>query len=124
MLLLSLLAGFVAAGIGWVILYLILGVTLWVSFLVAACLLVVSVRRSRGFTRGTGKGQAEEGSSPRRGRRQGWREPPLSLLESVVLQANAAHEPTEPGAHDDRDTDEDESDGLDAEMTERFRSFA
>jgi hypothetical protein len=37
----TLLAGAIAAGIGFVILYPILGVTLWVSFLVAACLLVV-----------------------------------------------------------------------------------
>lgn len=37
----SLLAGLVAAGIGFVILYPILGVTLWVSFLVAAGLLVL-----------------------------------------------------------------------------------
>lgn len=38
---LNLVAGLVAAGIGFVILYPILGVTLWVSFLVAACLLVL-----------------------------------------------------------------------------------
>ena len=38
---LSLIAGVIAAGIGFVILYPILGVTLWVSFLVAACLLVL-----------------------------------------------------------------------------------
>jgi uncharacterized protein (DUF983 family) len=38
---LSLIAGLIAAGIGFVILYPILGVTLWVSFLVAACLLVL-----------------------------------------------------------------------------------
>lgn len=38
---LGLIAGVVAAGIGFVILYPILGVTLWISFLVAACLLVV-----------------------------------------------------------------------------------
>lgn len=38
---LNLIAGLIAAGIGFVILYPILGVTLWVSFLVAACLLVV-----------------------------------------------------------------------------------
>lgn len=37
----NLIAGVIAAGIGFVILYPILGVTLWVSFLVAACLLVV-----------------------------------------------------------------------------------
>jgi hypothetical protein len=36
----ALIAAVVAAGIGFVILYPILGVTLWVSFLVAACLLV------------------------------------------------------------------------------------
>jgi hypothetical protein len=39
--LLSIIAGLIAAGIGFVILYPILGVTLWVSFLVAACLLVL-----------------------------------------------------------------------------------
>ena len=39
--LLTLIAAVVAAGIGFVILYPILGVTLWVSFLVAACLLVL-----------------------------------------------------------------------------------
>jgi len=38
---LNLIAGLIAAGIGFVILYPILGVTLWVSFLVAACLLVL-----------------------------------------------------------------------------------
>ena len=38
---LSLIAAVVAAGIAFVILYPILGVTLWISFLVAACLLVV-----------------------------------------------------------------------------------
>jgi hypothetical protein len=38
---LNIIAALVAAGIGFVILYPILGVTLWVSFLVAACLLVV-----------------------------------------------------------------------------------
>ena len=37
----TLTAAVIAAGIGFVILYPILGVTLWVSFLVAACLLVV-----------------------------------------------------------------------------------
>ena len=37
---LNLIAGVIAAAIGFVILYPILGVTLWVSFLVAACLLV------------------------------------------------------------------------------------
>jgi hypothetical protein len=37
----TLLAAVIAACIGFVILYPILGVTLWVSFLVAACLLVV-----------------------------------------------------------------------------------
>lgn len=35
------LAGLVAAGIAFIILYPILGITLWVSFLVAACILVV-----------------------------------------------------------------------------------
>jgi hypothetical protein len=39
--LLSLVVGIIAAGIGFVILYPILGVTLWISFLVAACLLVL-----------------------------------------------------------------------------------
>ena len=38
---LNLILGVIAAGIAFVILYPILGVTLWVSFLVAACLLVV-----------------------------------------------------------------------------------
>lgn len=38
---LSLIIGIIAAGIGFVILYPILGVTLWVSFLVAGCLLVL-----------------------------------------------------------------------------------
>jgi type IV secretory pathway TrbD component len=38
---LNLIAGLIAAAIGFVILYPILGVALWVSFLVAACLLVV-----------------------------------------------------------------------------------
>ena len=38
---LNLIAGLIAAGIGFVILYPILGVTLWISFLVAACLLVL-----------------------------------------------------------------------------------
>lgn len=50
------------------------------------------------------------------------------FLESVVLQANAVHERTDPEARDDRDEDEDEGedepDGPDGEMTERFRSFA
>lgn len=49
------------------------------------------------------------------------------FLESAVLQANAAHEQTEPEAPEDSDADEDEPDepdGPDAEMTERFRSFA
>jgi len=40
-LLLSLIVGIVAAGIGFIILYPILGVTLWVSFLIAGCLLVL-----------------------------------------------------------------------------------
>ena len=38
---LSIIAGVIAAGIGFIILYPILGVTLWVSFLVAACLIVL-----------------------------------------------------------------------------------
>jgi hypothetical protein len=37
----TLIAAVIAAGIGFVILYPILGVTLWVAFLVAACLLAV-----------------------------------------------------------------------------------
>jgi len=36
----SWIVGIVAAGIGFIILYPILGVTLWISFLVAACPLV------------------------------------------------------------------------------------
>ena len=36
----TMLTAVIAAGVGFVILYQILGVTLWVSFLVAACLLV------------------------------------------------------------------------------------
>jgi hypothetical protein len=39
-------------------------------------------------------------------------------LEAIVAQANAAHEEPE-----DRDEDEREPEGPDAEMTERFRSF-
>jgi hypothetical protein len=48
------------------------------------------------------------------------------FLESVVLQANAPHERPEGDDRDDPDADEDtdEPDGIDAEMTERFRSFA
>ena len=46
------------------------------------------------------------------------------FLESVVLQANAGHEEPEPEAREDHDADEDEDDGLDGEMTKRFRSFA
>jgi hypothetical protein len=46
------------------------------------------------------------------------------FLESVVLQANSGHEETESEAQDDQDEPEDEPDGVDAEMTERFRSFA
>jgi type IV secretory pathway TrbD component len=38
---LNLVAGLIAAAVGFVILYPILGVTLWISFLVAACLLVL-----------------------------------------------------------------------------------
>ena len=48
---LNLIAGLIAAGIAFVILYPILGVTLWVSFLVAACLLVLfSVSTNRAIT--------------------------------------------------------------------------
>ena len=50
-------------------------------------------------------------------------------LESVVLQANADHEPEQPGGSEEdeaRDADESEpeaqDDGPDAEMTRRFRS--
>ncbi len=39
-------AGLIAAGVAFVILYPILGVTLWVSFLVAGCILAVSVLAS------------------------------------------------------------------------------
>lgn len=46
------------------------------------------------------------------------------FLESVVLQANAACGETESEAHEDEDEPEDEPEGPDAEMTERFRSFA
>ena len=47
------------------------------------------------------------------------------FLESVVLQANAADEPDQPEADGEaRDGKEDETDPLDIEMTERFRSFA
>lgn len=50
------------------------------------------------------------------------------FLESVVLQANSVHEETKPEARDEEpEADEDEPDepaGPDAEMTERFRSFA
>jgi hypothetical protein len=46
------------------------------------------------------------------------------FLESVVLQANSAHESPEYEADEDRGADEDEPDGLDGEMTKRFRSFA
>lgn len=46
------------------------------------------------------------------------------FLESVVLQANATLGQKEPETDEDRDADEDEPDGLDGEMTERFRSFA
>jgi hypothetical protein len=53
-------------------------------------------------------------------------------LESVVAQANADHEPEQPGGSEEEeapDADESESeatdgdDGPDAEMTRRFRSF-
>ena len=46
------------------------------------------------------------------------------FLEGVVLQANAAHEEMHSSAREDRDADEPEAGGPDAEMTERFRSFA
>ena len=41
-------------------------------------------------------------------------------LEAIVAQANAAHEERESG----NDGDDPEREGPDAEMTERFRSFA
>lgn len=46
------------------------------------------------------------------------------FLESIVLEANAAHEDTEPEAEEDQDPDDDKPDGPDAEMTDRFRAFA
>ncbi len=46
------------------------------------------------------------------------------FLESVVMQANQAHERPDEEADDDRDADADRHDPRDAEMTERFRSFA
>src|SRR5438067_568494 len=52
------------------------------------------------------------------------------FLESVVQQANATHEVSEEESQDEpEDTDEetvgnDDDDSADAEMTERFRSFA
>lgn len=47
------------------------------------------------------------------------------FLESVVQQANAGHEPSEPDApEEDQEPEQNEPDRLDAEMTERFRSFA
>ena len=46
------------------------------------------------------------------------------FLESVVLQANSGHEEPESEAPEDDEADEDEPEGVDAEMTERFRSFA
>jgi hypothetical protein len=58
--------------------------------------------------------QVEEGSEDRL----------RHFLESVVLQANAEHEPPEADADEDPDADEDADEGPDAEMTKRFRSFA
>lgn len=58
---------------------------------------------------------------------QGGEERVRHFLESVVLQANADHEETRVDAHEEPEGDEDEPDepkGPDAEMTERFRSFA
>lgn len=46
------------------------------------------------------------------------------FLESVVLQANAAHPGAEAASPDEQDADEPEADGPDARMTSRFRSFA
>jgi hypothetical protein len=46
------------------------------------------------------------------------------FLEGAVLQANAADEREKREAREeDQDAQEDEADPLDAEMTERFRSF-
>jgi hypothetical protein len=45
------------------------------------------------------------------------------FLESVLQQANASAGPPEEKAPDEGGADEDESNGLDAEMTQRFRSF-
>jgi hypothetical protein len=46
-------------------------------------------------------------------------------LESVVEQANAAHPPQEPEDEEaDEDTEDRDDDGADAQMAERFRSFA
>ncbi len=46
-------------------------------------------------------------------------------LESVVEQANAAHEPPEPASErGDAESTEGGDDGPDSQMTERFRSFA
>lgn len=46
------------------------------------------------------------------------------FLESVVLQANADHEEIEPETGEEDQDEAAEADGLDSEMTERFRSFA
>ncbi|HEY2653615.1 MAG TPA: hypothetical protein VGI50_16950 [Solirubrobacteraceae bacterium] len=46
------------------------------------------------------------------------------LLESVVAQANATHEQQEGEASNNPGAKVGKPDGLDAEMTERFRSFA
>ena len=46
------------------------------------------------------------------------------FLEGVILQANAAHGQTESEPDEDQPSVDDEPDGPDAEMTQRFRSFA
>src|SRR5579884_3066387 len=46
------------------------------------------------------------------------------FLESVVLQANAAHEAAEPEDPEPQGESPEEPNSLDAELTERFRSFA
>lgn len=46
------------------------------------------------------------------------------FLESVVQEANTTLEPSDDDTRETHDQVEDKSDGPDAEMTERFRSFA
>lgn len=47
-----------------------------------------------------------------------------NFLEGVVQQANAAQEEAEEAAPDDQEADDESADPRDAELTERFRSFA